>query len=98
MTPTNDGHDDEHESLPDAEVHRTSVQDDLGPSMSVVSELARLRNSSPSDLEPIYYDVDPEKLDWIVAGAAENKVSFHTNGYAVTVYGDGTMVFAPVEE
>lgn len=97
MTPTNDNQDDDREHLPDAEVHRTTVRDDVGASLSVVSELARLRDCSPSDLEPISYDVDPEKLDWIVEGAAENKVSFDTNGYAVTVYGDGTVVFAPLE-
>lgn len=97
MTPADNQNGDE-EPLPRGDVHRTTIREELGVTMSIVTELSQLSDCSPTDLQPLYYDVDPDKLDWVVEEADENKVSFRSNGFAVTAYGNGTLVFNPVGE
>lgn len=97
MNPT-DNQNDGNEDLPDTEVHHTLVREELGVLLSIVEEMSAIRECSPFELEPLQHDVDPDKLNWVVEGADENKVSFHSNGIAVTVYGDGTLVLNPTDE
>ena len=96
--PTDNPTDDSDEEFSQADVHRTSVREDQTVTMSIIEELSGLHDCAPIELEPIHYDVDPEKLDWIVDGADENKVSFVSNDFVVVVYGNGTMVFTPAED
>ncbi|WP_254766374.1 HalOD1 output domain-containing protein [Salinilacihabitans rarus] len=78
---------------------------DDGESLSatVVSTVAELSGTEPTDLELLYDRVDPDALDEIFAATnsdsrrADGHLWFPLAGYGVTVYGDGFVVVRRLE-
>ncbi|QCJ46656.1 MULTISPECIES: HalOD1 output domain-containing protein [Haloprofundus] len=74
---------------------------------SVVEELVRtvsaLRNSSPTEITPLYTAVDPDALETLfgesATGARPNGrvVTFDYEGFEVTVRSPGCITLSPVE-
>lgn len=95
---THDTHSADGSRSPDlADPHRFTISEERGPTVSIVEAMMHLHGCGPADLRPLYYDIDPEILERLVDGPAQNEVSFVTNGIAVTVHGDGRVVFEPTE-
>lgn len=57
---------------------------------TVVEEVARVKDTDPLELDPLYQVVDPDALNELVAHAADAvTIDFEYEGHVVTVRGDG---------
>lgn len=64
-------------------------------SEAVVSAVASVADRRETDLDRLYSAIDPDALNALVAGAADEayvEVTFEYSGYTVTVRGDGEVV------
>ncbi len=64
-------------------------------STTVISAVADSAGVQPLELPPLYETIDPDTLDSLFrpsTGDGPDHISFTHVGYAVTVYGDGTVV------
>lgn len=92
-----------HDGSDDAETARATeltyaIGEDERPSEAVVRATARLTDTSPLDLEPLYDVVDPDQLDGLFAESGdraipdERSVTITFNGCRVSVTGDEVFV------
>ena len=69
----------------------------ITPSMAVIEVVSDVSGKNPTDLEPLYFSVDPGALDRLVQGNGVNadiqklSVSFTFTGYAITVWSHGIV-------
>lgn len=74
------------------------------PSMAVVSAVADLTGTEPSELDPLYETIDPDALNSLFQGSqadgphARGQVSFSVAGCKVVVHGSHKVVVSPTEE
>ncbi|MFP8957741.1 HalOD1 output domain-containing protein [Natrialbaceae archaeon A-CW3] len=72
--------------------------DDRGPLLSVVDAMSTTLSCTPTDLKPLYYDVDPSALESVIDHAGHQHLYFESNGLAVTVASDGRIALAPLDD
>jgi hypothetical protein len=59
----------------------------------LVTTVAAVSDREPHDVQPLYDAVDPDALETLVADdSCLLLVSFHLEGYRVSVHGDGEIV------
>lgn len=77
---------------------RYDIDGDESPSEAVVRVVAALTDTSPLELDPLYYAVDPDHLDGIFGRTtdgtvrAESSFTFAFNGCEVTLTHDEVRV------
>lgn len=81
---------------PDEGVYRIdSASADELPSMAIVMAMAAIRDVEPTELDPLYEAVDPERLDSFlrvegdVVDAVTLEFSYH--GHSIRAHSDGTI-------
>lgn len=73
------------------------------PQEVVVQSVAALEGSSPIELDPLYTVIDPDSLDQLFAPTVggqhlgDGKITFHYQGYEVTLHSYGVVAIRPVE-
>lgn len=69
------------------------------PTAAVVDTVSRLSNVDPTELDPLYYQVDTDALDELFEGtetvSRDVLVTLRWAGYNVTVSSDGTVEARP---
>lgn len=63
-------------------------------SVAVIGALAKVLNTGPTDIEPLYHTVETDALDAIVhhqSATGDVRISFVLEGREVTVASDGTI-------
>lgn len=83
---------------PASDRHRFVVDDD-DAILRIIEEMAAVLDRRAVDLEPLARDVDPSLVERLLdsGGATSGRVTFDTNGLAVTVHDDGEVVFEPAD-
>ncbi|MFP9192415.1 HalOD1 output domain-containing protein [Natronosalvus vescus] len=72
--------------------------DDRGALLSVVDAMSTTLSCTPTDLEPIYHDVDPPALESVIDHPGHQHLYFESNGLAVTISSDGRIALAPLDD
>lgn len=70
-------------------------------SYQVVNAVAEKSGKSASELEPLYYSINPDALNSIFSGPDSqtiDQLQFAYSGYQITVNGDGSVNVATTEE
>ena len=75
---------------PESETYLTRYdRAETSASMAVVASLAAVLDTDPTEMDPLYYSIDAEALDELLAGAveadAELRVEFTVAGHTVSV-------------
>lgn len=70
------------------------TQTDAGelPSEAVIRAVASIEGTDPADLDmPLFYSIDPERLDTLIETMSDGEVTFEYFGYSVTVESTGAI-------
>jgi len=76
---------------------------DERPSIAVVSAVADVTGTDPSELDPLYETIDPDALNSLFRGSqgdgpnSRGQVSFSVAGCDVVVHGSHKVVVSPTE-
>jgi hypothetical protein len=89
-------------SEPDSEAYLARYDSTETPaSMAVVAVVSRALGRSPVEMEQLFYAVDAEALDELLAGDTVGdaiSVTFAYEGYEVTVTGDEVVAVRPKDD
>lgn len=71
--------------------------------LAVVAAIATAKGCEPTDLTPLHSTIDPDGIDSIFADKLNNtqrtgRLSFNYEGFAVTLFSDGTIEFEPAND
>lgn len=97
MTNSDDRSTDRFQNAPLTDSYRFTVDEGDDVVVSIAEEIANVHGCGPTDLKPLYFDVDVETLERVVDGPNQHEFHFVSNGIAVIVSGCGKVVFEPAE-
>lgn len=98
MTNSDDATANGFSNVPLTEPYEFVLDEEREVVLAIVEEMANVHGCVPTDLEPLYFDVDPATLEQVLDGPDRQQYRFVSNGIAVTVCGDGRIVFRRAEE